>query len=455
MKKSKFLFLLLCFLLFVFAACSNGTVNSNPNNGAADSGEDQDNETEQQKEKDYYQTPEMDFDMGGKTIKWVSWYDEAIQEDNPDSIQKKEKLDALMKKHNFQIEYVIVDYAEYADKVTSSLLAGQPIGDIIRLARPWMIPTLTKQDLFWSVDEYTDNDHVFLQHYTDNYSQFEGKGYGFRAGILGASSGIFYNRTLMDSLGISPIQGYVNEDNWNWETFIEVAKKANKDTNNDGKLDTWGLATASLLVQALAANDANLAVENKQNLEDQKTIEALNFLSQLATEDVARPTEGGDWTEPAQFFREGNTLMYAGSDYEMNSFNEDMPDYDIGFLPFPKGPSAKGYSSHNTIPNYLTIPKTVEHPEQLLYIYEKMNDIESIYDYPQQNTFETLFSNEEDIENAKMAGETINVIDKEDAYPNLPFYDFQGEILEGTSVTTVVEKYKEPFQSAIDEVWKQ
>lgn len=66
----------------------------------------------------------MNFDMGGRTIKWVSWYDESIKEDNPDSIKKKQNLDELMKKHNFKMEYVIIDYAEYVNKVTSSLLAG-------------------------------------------------------------------------------------------------------------------------------------------------------------------------------------------------------------------------------------------------------------------------------------------------------------------------------------------
>jgi len=459
MKNGKLMFLLLCFLFLVLAACSNDSASGKSENGGADSGDSNDTEestevVDEEDAVDYAQTPEMDFDMGGRTIKWVSWYDESIKEDNPDSIKVKENLDALMEKHNFNIEYVTIDYGEYQNKVTASLIAGEPIGDIIRLARPWMIPTLTKQDLFWPVDEYTSNEHVFIQQYTHDYSQFEGRGYGFRAGINGASSGIFYNRTLLNSLGMKQLQDYVNEDNWNWETFMEVAKEANRDTNNDGKLDKWGLATASLLVPALAANEANLVLEDKQNLEDPKTIETLNFLSQLATESIARPTEGGDWTEPKQFFLDGNTLMYAGSDYEMNDFKTDMPDHDIGFLPFPKGPSATGYASLLTIPNYLTIPKTVENPEQLVYIYEKMNDIESIYDYPKQASLETLFSTEDDINNAREAGEVINVVDTNNGYPNMPYYEFQGEILEGVSVSTVIEKYKEPFQSAIDEIWK-
>ncbi|ANY75923.1 ABC transporter substrate-binding protein [Paenibacillus ihbetae] len=462
MRKISLLFCSL--ILVIMTACSSGsggdakTVEPGQAEEAVNAPAEATNEqptNESSSEEELTGTPEMEFDMGGRTIKWVSWYDESIQEDNPDNIKRKRNLEELMKKHNFKMEYVIVDFGEYQDKVTASLVAGEPIGDIIRVARPWMIPTLVNQGLFAPVDEYTKNEKVFIQQYTNEYSQYEGRGYGFRTGINGASSGIFYNRTLMNQLGMKPLQEYVNEDNWNWDTFIQVAKEANKDSNNDGKLDIWGLASASLLVPAMASNEANLVILDKQGLEDPKTLEVLNFLSRLATESVGRPTEGGDWTEPGQFFRQGNTLMVAGSDYEMENFKQDMPDYDIGFLPFPKGPSASSYHSHNTIPNYLTIPSAVEHPERLVYIYEKINDIDSIYDYPKQSTLETLFSNEDDIQNAKLAGESIKVIDTESGYPSMPYYEFIGEIMEGIPVSTVVEKYKGPFQAAIDAVWKK
>ncbi|MNC40239.1 hypothetical protein D3C75_889340 [compost metagenome] len=132
-----------------------------------------------------------------------------------------------------------------------------------------------------------------------------------------------------------------------------------------------------------------------------------------------------------------------------------MADYDLGFLPFPKGPSATQYQSFVTIPNYLTVPKAAKNPEQLVYIYEKLSDIESIYDYPQQATFEKRWSNPDDINNAKLAITTIKALDGKDGYPNMPYYEFVGDLRNGTSVSTLVEKYKAQFQSSIDEVWKK
>ncbi|MCI1774973.1 MAG: extracellular solute-binding protein [Paenibacillus lautus] len=456
------LMVLLLGLALLLAACSGGS--GNPSSGTQETVESEtnsgtENETSQGTDQmensggeEVYRTPEMDFDLGGKTIKIVSWWDMTIPEDNPDNIERKKNLEELMQKHNFKVEYVAIDYGEYQEKVTASLIAGEPIGDIVRLGKTYTVPTLVKQDLLWPIDEYTKNPVAFNQKVTNEYYTYEGRGYGFTENQANLVQGIFYNRTLMNQLGLKPLQEYVNEDNWNWDTFIQVAKEANKDTNNDGKLDTWGLANSSLMDHALYSNNTGLTKEDKQNLDDPATLESLHFISRIATEKIARPTEGGDWTEPGQFFRQGNTLMYAGALHELSGLKTDLPDYDIGFVPFPKGPNATEYHSAEALFQALTIPKAVENPEQLLYIWEKINDIDSVYDYPDQASYETLFSSEDDLNNAKMVAPNMMILDH-NTFPNLKYYDFVGELNEGISVSTVVEKYKSTFQAAIDEVY--
>ncbi|MDR9855169.1 extracellular solute-binding protein [Paenibacillus sp. VCA1] len=449
---------LLCALTLVLSACSSGGSKGGPSTtGATETktetaATDTENKGAEKESEQTYKTPDMDFDMGGRTIKVVSWWDMTIPEDNPDNIQRKKNLEELEKKLNFKMEYVAIDYGEYQQKVTASLLAGEPLGDIVRLGKNYTIPTLVKQDLLTPVDEYTKNPVAFNQNVTNQFMQYNGRGYGFTENQANLVQGVFYNRTLMNKLGLKPLQDYVNEDGWNWDTFLQVAKEANKDTNNDGKLDSWGLANPSPLEFALASNETSLTKDNKQNLEDPKTIEALNFISRIVTEKVARPTEGGDWKEPGQFFRQGNTLMYTGALHELSGIKKDMPDVDIGFVPFPKGPSASTYHSFEGLYQSLFIPKAAKDPDKLLYIWEKINDIDSMYDYPDQATYETLFTDENDIKNAKEVAANLAVLDH-GTFPNLKFYDFLGEITGGTSVSTVVEKYKAPFQAAIDEVY--
>src|SRR5699024_12327942 len=65
----------------------------------------------------YYQTPEMDFDLGGKTIKVVSWWDMEMQPDNPDNIKKIENLEALDRKSTrLNSSHVSISYAVFCLK---------------------------------------------------------------------------------------------------------------------------------------------------------------------------------------------------------------------------------------------------------------------------------------------------------------------------------------------------
>lgn len=446
-------------LALIFTACAGESSNNGEkNNNAVEEQQPVeqgggDNNDVFEEEDLFIRTPEMDFDLGGRTIKVVSWWDMggAFGGDNPDNIQMGENLEALKQKHNFDMEFIAIDFGEYQERVVASLMAGEPLGDIVRMGRRYMIPTLVQQDLFWPVDEYVANENVFTKRATDNYSQFEGRGYGFteQANLI---TGIFYNRTLMNNLGIKNLQDYVNTDTWNWDTFIEVAKSANRDTNNDGELDVWGLAGDSLLDQAMAANSTDLVKGDQENLEDPRTLEAFNFIYRLATEEVARPTEGGDWTEPRAFFVQGNTLMYAGADYEADGLIGDMPDFDIGFIPFPMGPSASTYHAVEPDVQFLTIPRASADPDKLLYIWEKIHDIDSIYDYKGQAGLEGRYENEDDINNSRLAGDNMNIV-SHNTFPSIPYWDIVGDLRAGVSVSTVVETYKAAVQASIDEVY--
>ncbi|TCM89756.1 carbohydrate ABC transporter substrate-binding protein (CUT1 family) [Paenibacillus sp. BK033] len=462
MKKNLVMLLVSVMLIFSLAACSSGSNGGNDpastntatekpsNNPAATNASENDAEDGAGNSNE---TPEMDFDMGGRTIKIVNFWSLEIPEDNPDNIQRKKNLEALMKKHNFKVEYVVIDGAEYQKKVTASLLAGEPVGDLIAVSKSYTIPSLVSQDLLWPIDEYTKNDKVFNPEVTNKIMQYNGRGYGF-GGYTQGATGFFYNRTLMNNLGMKPLQEYINEDNWNWDTFLQVIKEANRDTNNDGKLDTWGLAGAGVLDSALASNETSLTKGDKQNLDDPKTVEVLNFLSKLSTDKLVRPSEGGDWTEPSQFFRQGNTLLYLSGNYEAEALNNDMKDFDIGFIPFPKGPNGTSYNTPDTNPGAMVIPKAAKNPEQLMYIWEKIETYDSVYDYPGQDWYERSFDNEDDINNVVLASKRFS-FDSLSTFPSMPYYQFADEINKGQSVSTVIETYKTPFQAAIDEVYKK
>ncbi|MBO9599031.1 MAG: extracellular solute-binding protein, partial [Cohnella sp.] len=255
MRNKKFATTLVSLLMVsALAACGGGNKDNgsaSPSIAPSNSAESSESASASAPEVIEEGTPDMDFDLGGRTIKVVSWWDMTPGENNPDEIAKKKNLEELEKKHNFKMEFVNIDFGQYQEKVTASLLSGAPIGDIVRLGRNYTIPSLVKQDLLWPIDEYTKNTNAFDQDATNKWGVFNGRSYLFSEARENLAQGIFYNRTLMNQLGMKPLQDYVNEDSWNWDTLIQVAKDANKDTNNDGKLDTWGLANPGLIDQAL------------------------------------------------------------------------------------------------------------------------------------------------------------------------------------------------------------
>lgn len=397
----------------------------------------------------HYFTPEQDFDLGGRVIKVVAWWDTTIQEDSPDNIQRKRNLEALQKKHNFKMEYVTIEFGEYQEKVTASLMAGIPVGDIVRMGKAYAIPGLVKKDFLWPVDEYTKNPKVFNQRETNEYFTYNGRGYGFSDSFSNGNNGVFYNKTLMDRLGLDPLQEYVDNDTWNWDTFIQVGKDAKRDTNNDGKPDTWGIANSWMLEAALASNEAVLTDGDKSALEDPKTMEALTFLARLKNEDVLTPSE----SDARMFFAEGNTLLYTGAVFEAQGLMDDLSDAEIGFLPFPKGPRATKYYSNENRHQALTIPKAAKDPDKLVYIWEKINDIEVIDEYPDQSYLEKLFRDEQDINNVRTVCENVAIMDHL-TFPSFPYYEIVSELQDGISPSTIVEKYKAVAQTAVDEVYK-
>jgi len=95
----------------------------------------------------------------------------------------------------------------------------------------------------------------------------------------------------------------------------------------------------------------------------------------------------------------------------------------------------------------------VDNPEQLLYIWEKIYDIDSVYDYYGQAVFEADLTNEDDINNIR--GLTTNIVAFDHfAFPDLDYYALEHELaVEGTPVSTVIETYAQSYQAAIDNVY--
>jgi len=74
---------------------------------------------------------------------------------------------------------------------------------------------------------------------------YRGEAYGVLPPWTGAEA-VKYNRSMMERYGVKTPQEYIDEGNWTWETYMEVARACTKDLDGDGKLDTVGSTVESM-----------------------------------------------------------------------------------------------------------------------------------------------------------------------------------------------------------------
>ncbi len=74
---------------------------------------------------------------------------------------------------------------------------------------------------------------------------YRGEAYGVLPPWTGAEV-VRYNKSMMERYGVKTPQEYIDEGNWTWETYMEVARACTKDIDGDGKFDTVGSTVESM-----------------------------------------------------------------------------------------------------------------------------------------------------------------------------------------------------------------
>ncbi|MFC4600787.1 ABC transporter substrate-binding protein [Cohnella hongkongensis] len=447
-------------MALALAACSGGNnAGSSPSaasqSAQGDNGGNSPAATAPASEEPAAEDPMADLDLGGMTIKFAAWWDATPQPTTPENQQIIENIAELEKKHNFKVQFEAVNYDQIAKTFTDSTLAGDPFAHFVRLERRWFVPTAVKKGLVLPVSDHVDvnsSEAAFGDEAAINGGTFDGKVYGMAADVGGL--GMYYNRGLLSDLGLTDPHVLMEQGNWTWETFMDMAKKATVDSNNDGTPDTWGVVAKDedLLGILVASNDSKLVdlAAGKEMLSDQKTVEAFEFYQSLFTNKVIRANEA--WDDYVRFYAEGNVLFFPGANWEATRVKEQLAEKDFGYVPFPIGPQATDYRSFNAQMNMWVMPSNVENPEALLYIFKKIYDVESTEEFPGQNAYELAFNHEEDIQSAKLNRENVQVFDHK-AVPNYPDFGIMDDLRKNNvPPATVVETYKGQVQAAIDEL---
>ncbi|MFB9327936.1 ABC transporter substrate-binding protein [Paenibacillus aurantiacus] len=458
MKKLKGLSILFIAMMLVTTACSGGSNNGGNNAGtntpANNAGSEGKATNEPVKEEPAKEEPPAAIDLGGRTIKVAAWWDQKPAGNTAGEKARLDKLAELEKQYNFKFEFVNVPFEQYMDKVTTSTLAGEPFADIAIMELKRAIP-LVKQGLILPVSEFTsatddiNNEQKLMQ----KLPAMGGAEYAF--GTPGVSIvGTYYNRDLVKKLGLQDPQELYNAGQWTWDKFLELAKAATRDTDNDGKNDTFGYSgwPVDAARHFGVTNNAMFVNEDlTMGMTDPKFAETLEFVNRLYNvENVVKVKTGNkmDYNE-TNTFKDGDVLMSINYDWNVGDLT-----FEVGVVPNPSGPSSDGKHTYaNTAQNGWFMLKGVKDAKTIYSIWEQSFDVPPTEEYLGQDWLESRFKNQADIDLALKSVNGTGRLAVEEGIPDFPIYAVLDEIiLQNQSVSATIEKHKAAAEAAIQKV---
>lgn len=137
------------------------------------------------------------------------------------------------KNPNIKIEQNIISWGEAHSQFVTALAAGVA-PDIAMMGGSW-------PNEFYLMGAWAPGDEYLPADFKDRFIPsalnnvvFDNKIYGIP--WEGATWGFFYRKDLFEKAGLDP-----NKPPKNWDELVEYGKKLTLDTNNDGKIEQWGV----------------------------------------------------------------------------------------------------------------------------------------------------------------------------------------------------------------------
>lgn len=206
--------------------------------------------------------------------------------------------------------------------------------------------------------------------------------YAFAYGKPEPKHCIFWNKRILQENGYDPdvIYDLQKEGKWTWAKFEEMCTNLTKDTDNDGVIDQYAMASfnTEFTWAALHANGGSIVEQDSNgkyylNLESDKSMEALNWVKSMFVNYQLPQAEGAQWDYFKTAFTNGEVAFYVNHEYDAqpNGLLANMKD-DWGMACFPVGPNGDGKLFTLNGDNMFVIPNC--------YSQDKVNKIMKIMD---------------------------------------------------------------------------
>lgn len=291
------------------------------------------------------------YDFGGETVKFAAHYDISSAFAEGEGLAHLQDVEGMF---NVNIEFVTMPVLELLSQLPASTMAGDPLGDVIVNAPLWFAYNWYRSGALRPLDdvlgdEYYDSLPEYHRDYVKQYSQVGPNTYAFSMNSLGSNHVIIWNKSLFERDGLPNLYELQESGDWTWDKFLEIARQATRDTDGDGKVDQYGLASihGPIADSPIPTETAvNLAFTNGGRLvkvvdgrmefamDEPAFLEAMNFALTIARSGVFVPFSA---QESMDMFVAGRVAMIEGWPECLSWWYASMED-EYGMVMLPKGP---------------------------------------------------------------------------------------------------------------------
>lgn len=323
-----------------------------------------------------------DVDLKGKDVVFAAWGGSGRKVSPSATYYKdwKKMVDAVEKKYNCKIKYkTIEDSMSYQGAWVTAAQSGVKFADVVQLASSWPYPQHMKAGYLHPLDDYLNLDEKIYNQGAIDSCTWKGKHYiTIMIDRVYVGSGLVYNPDIFEKFGVTTPHEYINKNNWNYDTFLQVAKKTT------GKMDGvqyYGMESVDVGTMAINNGGKQITKKNGKYVytahTDKKYLRGAQFAHDLLNK---HKVVGGE-------FAKGTAAMATWASYKTSELDSALGD-NWAWAYIPHGWDVKDYQISVSETTSYGIPSTVKNPAEIAQVMYDFN-----YPYKWKPSFESLAEN--------------------------------------------------------------
>ena len=233
----------------------------------------------------------------------------------------------------------------------------------------------------WNDNDLIDFEDDLWNDATVSFMTKGGKVYGVSTGNSEPRGCLYFNKRVLEEAGIdwNTIYDMQADGTWTWDAFETMLKQIQKDTDNDGIIDIWGMTGSNVDMYRLAVFgnggsffDYNEAGDLVITAGSDAALEGLAWSKDIWNTYGYQQPADGSWDYYKDAWKQGFCGFYMYQTYGGFNDNSEMADMadEWGCVAFPIGP--KGTTYTNVVSDNVTVIPNVYDAQttaNLAYIY--------------------------------------------------------------------------------------